>query len=266
MVSYIDVHAHLDSERFDDDLDEVIENAKKNDVLIVQSGVNPKTNKKSLELSKKYDIFCSFGLYPIDSIAGDFDGLKDDYVRDIEGFDFDSELKWIKENKDNCVAIGEIGLDFKVIECDENIKEAQVKCFEKAIDLASEIDKPIIIHSRSAELEAIEILEKKKCKKVVMHCFGGRKSLIKRGADNGWFFSVPPIIKRLQHFQTLVGLVPIEQLLTETDSPFLSPNVGERNEPVNVKVSVSEIARIKGIKEKETAEIILSNARKLFGF
>ena len=264
MVSYVDVHAHLESERFDGDLDEVIENAKKNDVLIVQSGVNPETNKKSLELSKRYGIYCSFGLYPIDSIAVEFDGLKDDYVRDIEGFDFDSELEWIKENKDNCVAIGEIGLDFKVIECDEKIKEAQVRCFEKAIDLAIKIDKPIIIHSRGAELEAIEILEKKNCKQVIMHCFSGRKSLIKRCADNGWFFSVPPIITRLQHFQTLVSLVSIEQLLTETDSPFLAPNVGERNEPANVKVSVCEIAKIKCISEEKVKEKIFNNFKELF--
>ena len=98
---------------------------------------------------------------------------------------------------------------------------------------------------------------------IVIHCFCGKKSLIKRGVENGWFFSVAPAIKRWQNFQMMVEIVPIEQLLTETDSPFLSPVVGERNESANVAVTIGEIARIKGISEKEVADKIWENAGKL---
>ena len=97
-----------------------------------------------------------------------------------------------------------------------------------------------------------------------MHCFSGRKVLIKRARDNGWFLSVPPIITRLQHFETLVGIVPLKQILTETDAPYLSPVVGERNEPVNVKVSVREIARIKEVSEDEVRNQVYENAKGLF--
>jgi len=264
MVSYVDVHAHLESDRFKDDLDKVISRCKDDDVLIIQSGVNPETNRGSLELSKKHGIMCSFGLYPIDGIAIEFDNLKDDYEREIPKFDVDSELKWIEDHKDDCVLIGEVGLDFKVVECTPEMKEAQVRNFEKMIELAKRMGKPILIHSRGGELECVEILEKYGCKKVIMHCFGGRKALIKRCVDNGWFLSVPPIITRLQHFETLVGLVPLEQILTETDAPYLSPIVGERNEPINVRVSVKEIARIKGVSEDEVKKQIYENAKGLF--
>ena len=92
--------------------------------------------------------------------------------------------------------------------------------------------------------DAIEILEKEFFGgKVIMHCFSAKKSLIKRGVDNGWYFSVPPIITRLLHFQTLVEMVPLTQILTETDSPYLSPVAGTRNEPANVSVTISEAGK-----------------------
>lgn len=264
MVGYIDVHCHLESDRFKDDLDEVVKRAKDEGVEMIQSGTNNLTNRRSLEIAKKYDIMCSFGLYPIDAIALQFDGMKDDYTREIPKFDVDSELMWVEEHKDDCVLIGEVGLDFKVVECSDEMKFAQVKNFEKVIDLAKRIDKPILIHSRGAELECIEILEKHNCKRVVMHCFSGKKSLIKRCVENGWFLSVPPVIARLQHFETLVSLVPLGQLLTETDAPYLSPVQGIKNEPINVKITVEKIAEIKGVKNGEVKEQIMKNAKGLF--
>jgi len=89
--------------------------------------------------------------------------------------------------------------------------------------------------------------------------------LIRRCVENGWSFSVPPVITRLQHFKMLVEMVPLEQILTETDAPYLSPVAGERNEPANVLVTVKEIARIKGLSEEEVGGKILENAKKLFG-
>jgi len=97
-----------------------------------------------------------------------------------------------------------------------------------------------------------------------MHCFCGKKKLIKRVVENGWYFSVPPVITRLDHFEMMVQMVPLKQLLTETDSPYLSPVAGERNEPSNVAVTVKEITKIKGLNEEKVSEQIFNNFNNLF--
>jgi TatD DNase family protein len=269
-MKFIDVHCHLEDERFDKDLDEVVSRAEEVGVkIMIVAGANPEANRKVLELTKEYpSIRASFGLYPIDAVVDKFPGLNDDYPRKIEAFDFKKELEWIKKNKDVCIAVGEVGLELKVVENHkdfEKIKKAQIEVFEEAIKLAIELSKPLVIHTRGGELEVVEILEKYKYPNVVLHCFGGRKSLIKRAADNGWYFSIPAVIKRLQHFQMLVELVDLKQLLTETDAPYLAPIAGERSEPKDVAGTVDEIAKIKKLTEKEISEQIWKNAERLFG-
>ncbi len=269
-MKLLDVHCHLDSERFEDDLIQVLDRAQKTGIKFAfSSGVNPQTNRRVLELAKQYPMIrpC-FGIYPIDAIVSKFPNVQDDDLRPIEVFDYKEELKWIEKNFHLCVAIGEVGMDFKVVKelpNFEEIKEEQKKIFEEIILVAKSLDKPIVIHSRGAELECIELLEKHKMTKVLMHCFGGKKSLIRRATDNGWFFSVPAVITRLHHFQTLVELVPMEQLLTETDAPYLAPVAGERSEPKDVLSTINEIAKIKNLGKEEVANQIWKNAEKLFG-
>jgi len=245
-MKLVDVHCHLESSRFKEDLDEVIERFNEaGGKFVINSGTDPERNRATLKLSEKYDVVkCSFGMYPV----GDYN-------------DVDGELAWIEEHADACVAIGEIGLDFDKGNSDA---EKQEKLFRKMLGLAKKLDKTVVIHSRAAELEAIEILEEMRMGKVVMHCFCGEKSLIKRCVDNGWSFSVPPVIKRWDNFKMLVEVVPLEQLLTETDAPFLGAVAKERNEPANVVVTIREIARVKGLKEDEVADKIFENAKVLF--
>ncbi|MFC1728341.1 TatD family hydrolase [Nanoarchaeota archaeon] len=260
----VDIHAHLDHAKFKDDLNEVIERAKDAGVKsIITSGVNSSTNRIVLDIAKKYDIVsCSFGLYPIDALAAEMETRESDgFVRDVEVLDVEDELKWIKENKDKCVAIGECGLDYKWVKGRE---KEQKETFQKVIDFVEKIKKPIIIHSRKAEVDAVEMLESSKLKKVVLHCFNGRKHVIKRAADNGWSFSIPPIINRLQHFQLMTELVNINQLLTETDAPYLSPFPEQRNEPAFVRETIKQIARIKGMDEAEVEKNIYMNYQKMF--
>ncbi len=259
-----DVHAHLDHERFKKDLDNVISRAKEAGVKsIITSGVNSSTNRIALRIAEKYELVkASFGLYPIDALAKELEvGEASGFVRDTEPVDVDMELEWIKENKDKCIAIGECGLDYHWLTGKE--KEQQ-KIFHKVIELAEKINKPIIVHSRKAELDAVEMLESSNVKKIIMHCFHGSKKLILRAAGNGWFFSVPPVITRLQHFQMMAEIVGINQLLTETDCPYLSPFPGERNEPAFIVESVKKIAEIKGFTAEETANNIWMNYTRIF--
>ena len=268
-MELIDVHCHLDHTRFKEDLDSVVERFKKaGGKFIVTSGVNPMTNRVALEIAEKYPdvVKVSFGIYPIDALAKEAEvGESNGFLRSIGEFSVDDELKWIEENKDECVAIGEVGVDYnwKEFQTDE-MREKQKEVFSKVIELAKKIDKPLVIHSRKAESDAIDIMEGAGCKRVLMHCFNGKKSLIRRCVESGWSFSVPPVITRLEHFKMLVEMVPLEHLLTETDAPYLSPVVGERNESANVAVTIKEIAKIKSLGEEEVSEKIFNNAVRLF--
>lgn len=244
--NFIDVHCHLE---MIENTGKAIENAKKAGVLtIVTQGVNIETNRKSLELSSKYDIVKSaLGLYPIDSLK-------------MSTKEIDDEIDFIRKNKGKIVAIGEVGLDFKETED----RKEQVKAFEKMVNLSIELDKPIIVHSRKAELECIEILEKYKAKKVIMHCFSGKLSLVKRIVDNKWRLSIPTSVKRSEHFQKIIEMTPIEQLFCETDAPYLHPDKKWPNEPALVIESYKKISEIKKIDLQKTKECVLDSFDNFF--
>ncbi len=140
----------------------------------------------------------------------------------------------------------------------------QKEGFKKIIALAEKKNLPLIVHSRKAELDVIEMLEASNVKKIVMHCFMGKKKFVERIRNNGWTFSIPVIVIKLQQMQDLVRDTPLNQLLTETDSPFLGPVSGEINEPLNVSLSIKKIAEIKGMTENETADAIFQNYMNLF--
>lgn len=267
-MKLVDVHCHLNDSRFREDLDEVIERfVSKGGRVIVTSGVNKGSNREALALVERFDVvLASFGIYPVDALAEEVkSGESGELLRELEEFDVDCELAWIEEHKDSCVAVGEIGLDnnFKEFQTEEMMAKQEV-VFRKCLRLAKKIDKTVVIHSRKAELRAIEILEEEGMKKVVMHCFSGKKALIRRVVKNGWSFSVPAVIARLEHFKMLVGMVPLSQILTETDGAYLAPVARTRNEPVNVLVTLKEIARIKGLGVEEVARKVFKNFEKLF--
>ncbi len=269
-MKLVDVHCHLNDSRFDEDLDEVV--ARFTGIggeVIVTSGVNKETNRRSLELTEKYDVVrASFGIYPTDALAAEVEsGESNELLRELEEFDVDAELAWIEAHAKDCVAIGEIGLDYNFKEFQtEEMREKQKGVFRKCLRVAKKIDKVVVIHSRKAEADAIEILESEKMECVVMHCFSGKKALIRRCVENGWSFSVPAVIARLNHFKMLVEMVPIELLLTETDGAYLAPVAGTRNEPANILVTLEEIARIKGLDVEEVGERIFENSEKLLKF
>lgn len=253
MTLLVDVHCHLDFKGLVERLDEIIENAKKAGLkAIISSGITPETNKKVLEIASKYDIVKpSFGLYPMDALEREGKENK---------FDVDKELEFWQKNKDKFISIGEVGLDY----FNGKDKVMQKSVFEKVLEIAKKLDKTVIIHSRKAELDAIDILESSGIKKVIMHCFSGRKHLVKRAYDLGYYFSIPTNVVRLQQFQDMVKEIDINHLFCETDAPFLSPFKDKINEPAFVFESYKKIAEIKGMTLEEVEKNVWMNFERLF--
>lgn len=266
-MNLIDVHCHLNHDLFKKDLDQVLERAKKAGFkAILCSGVNPVANQEVLALAKKYPIVrASLGIYPIDAL-----GLSEAEIglpRQTVPIDLEEEFKFIEKNKNLVIAIGEVGMDFYWADKEKTYQQ-QADNFRKIIRFAIKLKKPLVIHSRKAEQECLEILEQEVKNKeipVVNHCFSGKKGLIRKAAELGHYFSIPPNILRSHSFQTLVKMVPLNQLLTETDAPYLSPYPEQRNEPAFVVETIKKIAEIKGLSEREVADKIWQNYCKVFG-
>jgi len=263
----VDVHCHLMHEQFAKDLPEVIARAVSSGVkIMLVSGTTPEANIAALELAKKYPtIKASLGIYPIDALGlqPDVDGMP----KHVGTIDIEEQFQFIKKNLKNVTAIGEIGMDFYWAKKEDTF-EKQAENFRKIIRFAKEIKKPIVIHSRKAEEECIKILAEEIPNReipVVQHCFSGRKSLMSEAISLGHYFSIPPNIIRADNFKTLVKKAPIEQLLTETDAPWLSPFPGKRNEPAFVLETIKIIAEIKGLSIEETAAKIWENYEGVFG-
>ena len=166
---FIDVHCHLDLLK---DIPDSINKAKEKGVgAIVTAGIDYATNRKVLELSERYNIVkAALGVYPIDALKMSEKGI-------------DEEIKFIRNNKEKIIAIGEVGMDFK----ESNEVKRQEETFLKFIKLAKELGKPLIVHSRKSEERCIEILEAAMAKKIVMHCFCGSLKLVRRIVENGWY-------------------------------------------------------------------------------
>ena len=244
-----DTHCHLDFKNFNKDRDEVIERALKAGVTtMINSGIDLKTNKKSLELAKKYDfIFATLGLNP-----NSLDEMTDE--------DVDATLDHIRSHAKEIVGVGEAGLDY--YRCpDQKGRDRQREVFRKVVDLARELDLPQVIHARLAEEEAFDMV--KDLNKVVFHCYSGTVGTMREAIDRGFYISLATVVcKSVQH-QVLARQVPLELLLIETDSPFLSPKKG-RNEPAYVIESLNLIARIKGLSPEDVANATTSNAKRIF--
>ncbi len=250
---FIDVHCHLDK-LIEEGItaEKAIKNAKAKKVdKMVVNGTDHSQNQIILELANKHkEVLPALGIYPIDALK-------------LSEKEIDEEIEFIKENKKLIFAIGEVGLDLKEEDLHKTL-DKQKKILTKFVELSIELKKPVIIHSRKAELHTIELLENLKAKKVIMHCFSGKMSLVDRIAKNGWLLSIPANSHYSQQFQDVIKRVPIQNLLCETDTPYLHPLKEWPNEPANVIYSYKKIAEIKGIKLQEAEKQIEDNFNKLF--
>ncbi len=246
----IDTHAHLDMIKNEEDVKESVENLD----YIITIGCDKEEIYKAVELSKKYDnVYASIGFHPYD-------------VKDIKEEDIETLKKLALENE-KVVAIGECGLDYYR---DITPKDIQHKFFEKQIKLAKELNLPLIVHSRSANDDTVKILEKYAPYSAsgIIHCFGGDIPMMEACVDMGFYISFAGNVTypKADNLRKVLKKVPLDRLLLETDSPFLSPQKkrGKPNKPSNIFYTLEFVADFLGIDKEELEKITDENALRLF--
>ena len=254
-MELVDVHAHILDACFENDLDEVVKRADDSGVRkIICSAYDLSSSQKAVEIANKYEkVYATVGIHP----------------ENLEGVNFGTDknkLCQLAENK-KVVAIGEIGLDYHFTS--EN-KDLQKEIFEKQIQLANELNLPIVVHSRDAMGDTIELLKKNKPKKEsLMHCYSGSIESAKILINLGFAFSFGGVVtfKNAKNVVEVVKNLPMDKILLETDCHYMTPVPfrGQRNEPKNVVYVADEIARIKGLNIEEVAKITTENAKRIFG-
>lgn len=240
----VDAHCHLDFDRFDGDRDHVLERCRERLEFVVNAGREPDSNRVSLELEERYrDVVANLGLHPTHTDSFD-------RVEEVVG--------QIRQN--DPAAIGEIGLDHHHVN-DGKLRDDQEKVFRQLLELAEEMDKPVVVHSRDAERKTFEILQDHGIE-AMLHCFNGSIELAEQAVEEGMKIGVTTQVLYSNRVQDIAEQVPLDAMLLETDSPFLYR--GGRNEPVNVEESAEKIAGIKGVEKKRVVEATTGNARELF--
>ena len=262
-MTLVDTHCHLDYPDFDGQRQEIVNRARQNGIaMIINPGTNLVSSRKALELSDRFpEIYAGAGIHPNDGNEWK-DGIIDE-LRDIA-----------KDKK--VVAIGEIGLDFYR---DYTDKKLQRKMFEKQLSLAAELELPVIIHNRNADEEIMDHLiswqrsladENSPLaeKPGVLHSFSGDEKMAAVALAHNFMIGItgPVTFKNAPDLQLFVKDLPLEKLLIETDSPFLSPHPerGKRNEPAKVRLVADKIAEIKQIEREELYSASTNNAKELF--
>lgn len=251
---FIDSHAHLDDERFDEDRDEVIAFLYENDVQIVLNpGSDLNSSKKALALAEKYPfIYAAVGFHPHDS----------KYMKE-EHLDIFKEMA----GKKKVIAIGEIGLDYYY---DNSDRDVQRKWFREQIRLARELDLPYIVHNRDSHEDVLRIMKEEHYEgaRGILHCYSGSAELSREFIKLGFYISLggPVTFKNARVPKLVAKEVPFDKLLIETDSPYLTPEPyrGKRNEPKYVKYVAEEIAKIRNVSLDEVAEKTRENFKRLF--
>jgi TatD DNase family protein len=250
--NFIDTHAHYDDERFETDRDELLGRLHRGGAQkIINIGCNVERTKASALIAERFD-FVSFtaGIHPQDVLT-----LPKDYIDALSAF--------AKMSK--CVAIGEIGLEYYGEYADKKLQE---RIFREQIALARDFNLPIIIHSRDAAADTIEILKEYAPLKGQMHCFSYSKESAEIFLKMGLHISFTGVLtfKNAKKAIEALGVVPTDRLLTETDCPYMSPEPvrGTRNDSANLPYIIEKIAEIKNETAEKIAEITTENALKLF--
>lgn len=255
----VDSHAHLDLPAFGKDRDQVIARARQQGVsVIINVGLDVGSSQASLKLAQDYpDVFAAVGFHPNEASR-------------MVNNDLSSLAELTEDSR--VVAIGEIGLDFYR---KSSPRQRQLEVFREQLDLAAELDLPVIIHCRQAHKEVLNILthwtksvSSSGSERGVAHCFSGDIKLAQRYIELGFLVSLPGTVTYPSALDLVkvAGELPLDRLLVETDSPFLAPQLhrGRRNEPSYIPLVVNRIAQIRGISADLVAQATAQNAIRLF--
>lgn len=243
----VDTHCHLEENNYGKDLVDIISRACNSGIYMINSVIHPDAWIRGLQISNNHDcVYLSVGLDPI--LHQHHNDLK----------------KWIDEHVNGIIAIGEIGLDY-YRERNHTQRELQLKAFIDLIRKAIGLNLPIQIHSRSSGKVCLDVLASQEASQVHMHAFDGKASLARTASrEFGYYFSIPTSVVHSPQKRKLVKAVDIEHLLLETDSPVLSAERGERNEPSNITIALQEIATILRRDVEEMRMITLENTLRLY--
>lgn len=253
----IDTHSHLDDKSFDEDLEQVLENAKNSGIGgVLIPGADIKDLPKAQKIAHEHrNIFFAAGVHPYD----------------MDGYDEKILRSFLQDEK--CIAVGECGLDYFRLPEDEKEKEAekeaQAETFSKQIRLARELQKPLIIHIRDANDDSKRILIDEKAGEVggVLHCYNASEHLLEL-KEYGFYFGIGGVLtfKNAKKLVAMLPKIPLERIIIETDAPYLTPHPfrGTRNEPAYTRYVVQRVAELLNMSEEEVEKVTTENAKRLF--
>lgn len=256
-MSIIDTHCHLDNLQYQDDVDDVIQTALQNGIeAFLIPGADPKDLPKAVKLSEKYDeVFFAVGVHPYD----------------CDNFDLEVLEKYSKHPK--CIAVGECGLDYFRLPEDDEEKQQNIQLqkdiFKAQIEFAKKIDKPLIVHIRDASNDSRTILIEEDARAVggVLHCYNASEHLLMLSEHN-FYFGIGGVVtfKNAKKLVEILPKIPLEKLLLETDSPYLTPHPfrGTRNEPTYTNNIADKVSEILQKSKKEIENLTTNNAKALF--
>lgn len=291
-MKLFDAHGHLTDEKYAQDLQQILQNARQTGLCgIVSAGYDLASSQAAIALAQQENnVFATMGVHP-ENVAENWFEAQEDFAEFIKKAQKNLEncFKTLKKLAKNAkvVAVGEIGLDYHFLnELDQikhekqgqglaeeekiQIKNLQKFAFERQIDLANELNLPIVVHSRDAMGDTLEILQKHKpLKESLLHCYSGSLESAKILMKLGFSFSFGGVLtfKNARSVQEVAANLPLERILLETDCPYMSPEPfrGKRNEPKNVIYVADKISRLKNIPLEQVAEITTQNSLRLFG-
>ena len=254
MTPIFDTHAHYDDRAFDEDREELLASLPEQGIArVVNVGSSLDACKRTIDLMNRYDyIYGAIGVHPCDS-----------------GELTEEDILWLKEQcqHEKCVAVGEIGLDYY---WDEPEREIQKKWFVRQLALAREVQLPVIIHSRDAAKDTLDIMAAEKAGEIggVVHCYSYTKETAKTILDMDFYFGIGGVLtfSNAKKLKEAVEYIPLDKIVLETDCPYLSPvpNRGKRNSSLNLPYVVAAMAELKGVSEEEVRRVMWENSLKLY--
>ncbi len=254
MTPIFDTHAHYDDEAFDEDREALLAELPENGIArVVNVGASLASCGRTIELMNRYDyIYGAIGVHPSETAELN-----------------DEAFEWLRQQcqLEKCVAVGEIGLDYY---WDEPDRELQKEWFRRQLNLARELAKPVIIHSRDAAKDTVDLMTEEHAEEIggVIHCYSYTKETAEVFLKMGFYFGIGGVLtfKNAKKLKEAVAYIPLDRIVLETDCPYLAPepNRGKRNSSLNIPYVVKALAEIKGVEEETVRKAAWENAHKMY--